>query len=151
MRATLQERFEAQHEAIPFSGCWIWTGALNKGYGVIGLNNKVLQAHRVSYEFHHGSIPKGHVIDHLCKMPCCVNPNHLEAVTQGENVRRGLASASITERNKALGKARTHCPTGHEYSPENTYVTREGFRVCRACNNARSNLAQKKKRISCLK
>ena len=135
MRATLQERFDSKYEAIPFSGCWIWTGAIiPQGYGTIEVNGKTVGAHRVSYELHRGQIPKCHVIDHLCKMPGCVNPHHLEAVTQSQNVRRGNL-ASVT---KALGKAVTHCKWGHEYSLKNTYIDKKGRRNCRMCNSHRS-------------
>ncbi len=70
----------------PNSGCWFWLGALSRGYGSL----KNARAHRVAYEMTIGPIPEGLVIDHLCRVTSCVNPDHLEAVTQAENVRRGL-------------------------------------------------------------
>lgn len=69
--------------------CWLWTGVIQKGgYGRFSLNRKYVGAHRWSYEHHVGPIPKGLTIDHLCFVPACVNPAHLEPVTQGENNRR---------------------------------------------------------------
>ncbi len=104
-------------------GCWLWTGARasGTGYAHFGLaGGRTLSAHRFSYEHHIGPIPDGLVIDHLCRVRHCVNPDHLEAVTQAENVRR------------ALGQI-THCVHGHEYTPENTYVAKNGRRTCKEC------------------
>lgn len=73
------------------SACWEWTGSLfPNGYGCFRLNGQSVLAHRVSYEFAHEAIPIGLVIDHKCRNKKCVNPDHLEAVTNGENVRRGM-------------------------------------------------------------
>ena len=71
-------------------GCWLWQGALNhKGYGSFHARGKSYYPHRWSYEYHKGPIPDGMVIDHLCRVRHCVNPEHLEAVTLGENTIRG--------------------------------------------------------------
>jgi HNH endonuclease len=113
--------------------CWTWQAALNnRGYGVIGERHMPRLAHRVSYEHFVGPIPDGLVLDHLCRVRHCVNPAHLEAVTQQENTRRG-------ERAQ-----RTHCPHGHEYSPENTAVRKDGSRECRQC--VRERVARYRKR-----
>lgn len=74
-------------------------------------------------------VPDDLVIDHLCATPACVNPAHLEPVTQAENVKRGRAGD--------IERARTHCPKGHPYDKANTYVSPAGHRKCRACTNAR--------------
>lgn len=84
------------------NGCWIWQGATNKsGYGQIQTGRQVgggpKFAHRISYEEHNGKIPEGMVVDHLCykengySNKLCVNPEHLEVVTQSENQRRSWA------------------------------------------------------------
>lgn len=110
--ATLRRR-----SRVVESGCWLWTGALRDGYGRVKFNGSVTQeAHRASYEFHIGPIPEGLVIDHLCRNRSCINPSHLEPVTQGENIRRGETGrhTPITEAHRlalsAGGKRRFSDP-----------------------------------------
>ena len=70
--------------------CWIWTGATNGywGYGIVKIMYHHVYVHRYSYEYYNGEIPIGLQIDHLCNVRLCVNPDHLEAVTQSENMKR---------------------------------------------------------------
>jgi hypothetical protein len=87
----------------PNSGCWLWIGAHSaNGYGNTRYpkngRNIVQNAHRVVYEIERGHIPKGKVLDHLCQNPACVNPEHLEVVTQGINVCRGNSPKMSAER-----------------------------------------------------
>lgn len=121
--------------------CWDWQkGKDANGYGQHYVNlsegGKVLYAHRVSYMLFVGPILHEMVIDHTCRNPACVNPEHLEQVTRGENVRRGVAGVQ--------NGTKTHCPWGHEYNEENTITTKprghnpNGGRACRTCSNARS-------------
>lgn len=76
----------------PTDGCWIWTGALSRGYGVIQIDGKLCKAHRVSFEEYVGPIPVGLTIDHVARLGCiskaCINPDHLEPVTDAVNTRR---------------------------------------------------------------
>lgn len=104
--------------------CWIWTGSTRgvPAYGCIHVGGSHYEsAHRWSYKHHVGPIPDGLTIDHLCRTPLCVNPAHLEPVTVQENIAR---SDSPPARN---GR-KTHCQNGHEFTPENTYLNREGAR-----------------------
>jgi len=127
MRAVkpIASRLEENIERITESGCWLWLGAPDVGgYGRFWVNGRSEQAHRVSYRLFFGEIPKGLQLDHLCRVRGCVNPSHLEPVTLGENIRRGVSHNG----NK------THCPSGHEYTEENTYIFPAGGRGCRECN-----------------
>ncbi len=89
------------------------------------IEGRLKYAHRVAYEQTVGPVPSGLELDHRCRIRCCVNPAHLEAVTRQENVRRGTQGWDQ--------KAKTHCAQGHEFSPENTHRTKEGYRQCIQC------------------
>jgi hypothetical protein len=126
---TLLSRFEEKYMPEPMSGCWLWTGWVGKhGYGLMKIDGKHKLAHRISHELLIGEIPAGLDIDHLCKTRCCVNPQHMEPVTRGENARRADPGR--------FNRAKTHCPKGHEYTPENTRLefSRRSFgRICVTC------------------
>lgn len=128
------------HVELQSNGCWLWTAAKNAaGYAYFHISSrKLTYGHRFSYSHAKGEIPKGLVIDHLCRNTSCVNPEHLEAVTCGENTRRGMTGEAARRRWAAI----THCSQGHEYTPENSYVYRSKkgypFRSCRACERART-------------
>lgn len=118
-------------EKVP-NGCWEWSSHLmNKGYGQVGLNNKLYLAHRISYELVKGPIPEKLVLDHLCRNRRCVNPDHLEAVTQRTNIiDRGTGKIAQAAR-------RISCVNGHPYNAINTqYITKpNGYtsKRCRIC------------------
>jgi len=87
---TLAERVLMGCHPEPMSGCWLWVRVVGKqGYGRLTVDGRRTAAHRASYEAFVGPIPPALVIDHLCATACCVNPDHLEAVTNAENIRRG--------------------------------------------------------------
>jgi hypothetical protein len=108
--------------------CWVWTKALSKGYGAFRMDGKTRCAYVVAYELVVGPVPKGLELDHLCRVPACCHPAHLEPVTHQENVRRGRTP----EVSGARQRAKTHCPHGHPYDAVNTSV-RRGGRECRTC------------------
>lgn len=113
----------------PNSGCWLWMGKLNNyGYGLMThYGGKVRGVHVISYESYIGPRPEGKVIDHLCRVRCCCNPDHLEPVTFLENIRRGkLAVGPIS-----------HCKRGHEFTVANTRHL-PGRRICLACKAIRN-------------
>lgn len=88
--------------------CWMWTGAVCKrtGYGKARFHNKTQNAHRVALMVLEGvDIPSFMVGDHLCRNRRCVNPSHIEVVTQQENVQRGVAARRSTARRLAAGMA----------------------------------------------
>lgn len=78
---------------VPFSGCWVWMGSMfsRNGYGRVWWDGRRRQAHRVLWEMANGPVPRGMVLDHRCRVRCCVNPAHLEPVTVRVNTLRGAA------------------------------------------------------------
>jgi hypothetical protein len=110
--------------------CWFWTGAHNgTGYGQIAVGSKKFYVHRLSWEWARGPIPKGLQVDHLCMVRHCVNPDHMEIVTPKVNCNRGYGA----QVSAAIQLAKTHCPQGHEYVPENIRLNGKGGRGCREC------------------
>lgn len=112
--------------------CLEWTaGHTTAGYGQFHIGADRVYAHRFAYELWFGSIPDGYQIDHLCRNRGCVSPAHIEAVTPRVNNMRSMSTA-------ALNAVKTHCVRGHEFTPENTYVTpNRGTRQCRKCMKIR--------------
>lgn len=119
----------------PNSGCWLWTGTMDdKGYGKLWNGTRGMLAHQYGYSLFRGPVPLGLVLDHKCRVRCCVNPDHLRAVTQRINARENSIG------HAAVNAAKTRCSKGHEFTPENTILRARGWRGCRQCklmSNAR--------------
>jgi hypothetical protein len=116
--------------------CWLWTAARDKhGYGAFGIasspdhpdrKERIVRAHRFSYELEHGPVDANLDLDHLCRNPPCVNPAHLEPVTHRVNVLRGIAPSAQHARKDS-------CPQGHEYD-----LLKDGERRCSRCDKDNS-------------
>lgn len=150
--SSTQERFWTKVEKT--DDCWPWIGAIgDQGYGVVIRGRKWTGAHRVAWEYSGRSLDPDLTLDHLCHtrdLTCpggsscphrrCVNPDHLEQVSRVENTARGRGPT-------VLNTLKTHCPRGHEYTPENTYRQPvKAGRFCRECGRAATAAYRQRKR-----
>jgi hypothetical protein len=125
---TAEDRFWLKVEKT--NTCWLWGAQLNRtGYGMFRFNGATGLAHRYAYQNARGPIPAGLVIDHLCRVRNCVNP---------ENTRRGDSRSGVNHR-------KTRCDQGHDFTPENTRINTNRERACRTCN--REAVARYKARL----
>lgn len=144
MGRTAEQWLEKYVIPEPNSGCWLWLGSYckKKGYGRVTVSSSgeewSTSSHRLAYHVLVGPVPDGLQLDHLCRNTACCNPDHLEPVTGRVNVLRSQGVAAQNFR-------KTHCPKGHEYTPDNIRPSQKAGRSCRACERER-RLA---KRSSC--
>lgn len=114
-------------------GCWVWQGAKIRGYALFSRDGYKL-GHRYAYAMANGGIPRKMVCDHLCRNPSCVNPNHIEAVTNAVNTLRGASGL----RGKDLPPNKeAACVRGHPRTEENTMIRKDGQRECLVCHRER--------------
>lgn len=120
----IEQRFWSKVDAS--GDCWLWLGSITaNGYGQTSVGGRRQAAHRYAYEQTVGPIPNGLQLDHLCRVHACVNPDHLEPVTNRENVLRGVGTSAVNAR-------KTHCIHGHPLSGDNLMVY-GSWRKCRTC------------------
>lgn len=125
----------------PNTGCWLWMGKTNAaGYGIVCNRDGFIErkAHRVVYETLCAPIPAGLQIDHLCRMRCCVNPDHMEVVTNRVNTLRGVGPTAVNARKRL-------CQEGHPLEGWNV-IWRGHMRTCRTCKYHKNAIAAARRR-----
>ena len=123
------------------NACWLWRGAVDiYGYGHIydSERKRPVPAHRLVYELLKGKIPEGKTLDHKCRVRCCVNPAHLEAMTAKENILRGEGACAHHAR-------RTHCPKGHPLVELYGKRRKRGCPVCEAESARQTQIRKRNK------
>lgn len=137
---TPEQRLRAR--VVKTDTCWNWTAAkTRKGYGWFQADGRPHLAHRYAYTLAYGPLPDHIQLHHLCENKGCVRPDHLQPVTQAEHI-------DVTPSSPAhINASKTHCPQGHPYSTENTYIIPStGGRMCRTCSRARNKETKRRVR-----
>lgn len=126
--SNIVDRFWSKVDCGTEDECWEWKSWKHpNGYGKIIINNKQNYAHRIAYELEVTQIPKHHEIHHKCENTICVNPYHLQLVTQKEHMY-------LTPNNIFFKESQqTHCKRGHEFTAKNTGY-HQNSRYCRICD-----------------
>ena len=147
----IPQEFESRVE-VAVNGCWNWLGWTNHSrggtgplapYGCFQRNKKFILAHRHFYELATGVNPGRNHVHHKCHNTLCVNPEHLEMVSQCQHNKMH----GITSRAKNLEKNK-YCANGHKWDEVNTHIDpSSGIRSCRACKREKSRLARRGKGI----
>lgn len=141
MSTQLAQHIEKLSVAVPFSGCWIWIGSTNKGYGQLTHEGRHLMAHRASFMAHNPGVPVPRLVCHECDVRECVNPDHLYSGDYLTN------RADMLDRGRWAHPyaARTECFAGHNYEAVGFAIAKDGSRVCRECQriNKRNQRARK--------
>ena len=166
-KSRAQAAFWGRCEPDPNSGCWLWSGTMSSdGYGVTkppGLGRRT-RAHRWALALSGVEVPPDAVVMHRCDTPLCVNPAHLSVGTHADNiadkVAKGRARGPTGQRWKLpegsrsganhsrFGKRKTHCKSGHAFTPENTRLTTKGSQCCRTCEREKALRSYHRRRAS---
>lgn len=123
---TVEERF--WEKVNKTDTCWVWTASGTRGYGRMWVNGSNEFAHHISLSLVGREIPEGLEVDHLCRNPSCVRPDHLEIVTRREN---NIRRPHVTEKLK-----KEMCGQGHRLTPSNTQslTMKKGLYItCKIC------------------
>lgn len=133
---------EHSYKGVP---CWEWTAYINpaNGYGSFSIGYYQNSAHKIIYELFVEAVPERLHCDHLCRNRFCVNPVHIEPVTNRENLLRGVGPT-------ATNAAKTHCKRGHEFTDKNTWVRdspRGKMRHCRKCAQGQQDAMRRKQGV----
>ena len=156
MMRSLRERFNRQIRVDRKTGCWIWTGAKNGGYGVLGRGKKkegLVRAHRAAWELFRGPIPTGCWVLHRCDVRACCNPDHLflgDAEANSKDMaKKGRGNYSGLEKAVAVRvarqRAKRECKRGHLLSGRNLRIKKNGSRKCHQCAVLMQRLRREKK------
>ena len=122
------ERFTSKYKKV--GECWLWQAPLDKdGYGSFFFRGAIRRAHRVAYFGTNGEIPEGNVVNHVCRVRNCVNPQHLQCITHEENSMKDSTSKGY------INSQKTACPQGHPYDKVVVYGGRTQ-RICSICDKA---------------
>jgi hypothetical protein len=124
-------------------GCLIWTAAKNiDGYGRFNYQGKLWMSHRLVWTWINGDIPEGMHVLHKCDTPSCVNIDHLFLGTNDDNI------ADKVLKNRQARNYKTHCKRGHEYTKENTFMRKQGWKECRTCVRMNQRAARARNKVS---
>lgn len=123
--------------------CLVWNAAHNvEGYGRFHYEKKFWMAHRLAYQIKFGDIPNGMQVLHMCDNPPCINVNHLFLGDNADNV------ADKVSKERQARNYKTHCKNGHEYTEENTFVRKQGWKECRTCIRFNQRQARNRKKVT---